>query len=407
MENLFIYENISQCVTMAGVAAKKGRKTVAADLGVIQDAAAVVDAAKNTFVWVGPMSELPSEYDRVVNRSPCEGELWIPELIECHTHLIYAGHRHGDYAQRVAGKSYQEIAAAGGGILSTILPTREMSRAELVEQATQDLERFQKFGVGTIEVKSGYGLTLESEIKILEAARDLAGRGAFTIVPTFMPAHAVPPEFKGRAGDYVEEIIRAWIPEVAKRKLAKFFDVFIETGFFDAEQGRRLCEAAQANGLALKLHSDQFTDIGGTGLAIDLKATSCDHLDFVSKTNISRLGESDTVAVLLPGASLFTGSQYPPARDLIDAGARVALSTDFNPGTSPTRNLPLMTTIACSQMKMTIPEALAGITYNAAAALGLEGHLGSIEPGKQFRVCNLNVSSYEAIPYVFGELGGY
>ncbi len=406
MNHLLLYENISQCLTLSGVAKKDGRKPNAEDLGLIEMAAVAVNTESNRIEWVGRTDSIPETLRSIVNRYDCTGELWMPELVECHTHLVYGGTRHHDFALRSTGKTYREIAAEGGGILSTIIPTREASRTDLMEQASSDIERFQKWGVGTIEIKSGYGLTLESEMKILECVRELSATCSALLVPTFMPAHATPPEFKGRSDEYVDEIIRSWIPTVAREKLARFFDVFIEDGFFSVAQARRLCESALLAGFKLKLHTDQFTDSGGTDLALDLKVTSCDHLDFVSEKNVARLGSSDTVAVLLPGASLFTGTRYPPARALIDAGARVALSTNFNPGTSPTRNLPLMTTIACSQMKMTVPEALAGITYNAAAALDLEDQLGSLEAGKLFRVCHLNMDSYEAIPYVFGELGG-
>ena len=406
MSQLFVYENIFQCVTLSGVSRNKGRHPTNETLGVIENAAVVVNTENNLIEWVGGGSDMPPHFQSVVNRADCTGEIWLPELVECHTHLIYGGARHRDYAKRAEGKTYLEIAEAGGGILSTIIPTREAQPGELYEQALSDLGRFQKLGVGTIEIKSGYGLTLESELKILRVARELGQSGNCTIVSTFMPAHAVPPEFKGKRTDYVEEIIKLWIPEVGRQKLAKYFDVFVESGFFDITDTRRLCESAGAHGFSLKLHTDQFTDIGGTDLGIELGVTSCDHLDQISPKNIVSLGKSDTVAVLLPGASLYMGTPYPPARALIDAGARVALSTDFNPGTSPTRNLPLMTTIACSQMKMTVPEALAAITYNAAVALGLENHLGSIEAGKQFRVCNLAMNSYEAFPYLFGEVGG-
>lgn len=404
IDSLLIYENISQCATLSGVAKKNGRFPVIEDLDVIENASVVVSTEDQRIEWVGEARQLPDIYSSVVNRYPCEGELWIPELVECHTHLIYSGQRYNDYALRASGRTYQEIAAAGGGILSTIIPTRAAPMADLIESAVAHLDRFQKWGVGTIEAKSGYGLTLESELKILETIQALSERTTVMLVPTFMPAHAIPPEYKGRADDYVKDIVDTWIPEVARRKLARFFDVFVEGGFFDARQSRILCEAAKASGLGLKLHTDQFTDIGGTDVALELGAASCDHLDFVSEKNIRALGEKETVAVLLPGASLYMGTRYPPARALIDAGARVAISTDFNPGTCPTRNLPLMTTLACSQMKMTVAEAIAGITYNAAAALGLESKIGSIEKGKAFRVCQLNIDSVEAIPYLFGEL---
>ncbi len=402
--SLVLYENITQVVTMSGVAQKKGRHVKEEDLGIIENASAVVDQETNKLVWIGPAGELSDEHDKIIHRTTCDDSVWLPELVECHTHLVFDGQRHHDFALRAKGMTYQQVAEGGGGILSTIIWTREASFEELVLRAEAELEKFQKYGVGCLEVKSGYGLTLESELKILEVVKELQTRNPVTLVPTFMAAHATPPEFKGRTQDYVDEICRNWLPEIAKKKLAVFCDVFVEEGYFTAAHARQVSEAALSHGMKIKLHCDQFTDQGGTALGIELGAFSIDHLDHVSETNVRKLGESDTVAVLLPGASLFTGTPYPPARKLIDAGARVALSTDFNPGTSPTRNLPLMTTLACTQMQMTVPEAMAAITYNAAAALGLEKELGSLEAGKPFRVCQLKGSSYEVLPYCFGEM---
>jgi imidazolonepropionase len=399
-----IYENIDQCLTFEGAAKKEGRHPEEKDLGLIENASVVVNNEENKIIWVGPHGEIPKEYQKVFNRVPCNGSLWIPELIECHTHLVHAGERHHDYALRSCGKTYQEIAQAGGGILTTLKHTREASLQTLVETASLDLDRFQKYGVGTVEIKSGYGLSLESEIKILKAIRILKDNSSVGIVSTFMPAHATPPEFKGRTDAYVDLICSEWIPEIAKEELAEYFDAFVEEGFFSVAQAEKMCRKAIELGLKIKLHADQFTSLGGTDLGIELNATSIDHLEKVSETNIKKLGDAKTVAVLCPGASLFTGYDYPPARKLVDAGARVALSTDFNPGTCPSRNLPLMTTLACSQMKLTVPEALVAVTINAAAALGLEERLGTIEAGKDFRICSLKASSYEALPYCFGEL---
>jgi len=404
LDDLVLYDNIQQLVTMKGVAAKRGRHPTEEDLGVIENAAMVVESSNEKILWAGPSADLPSPYQDIVNVFSGEDEVWIPELVDCHTHLVHAGSRHHDYAMRAKGKTYQDIAKEGGGILFTLAHTREASENELMENGNAEIERFQKYGVGVIEVKSGYGLTLDSELRLLGCVRELQRLNTAVLVPTFMPAHATPPEFRGRTDEYVDVICREWIPEVAKSKLAVFFDAFVEEGFFSVAQARKMGEAAASHGFKLKFHCDQFNDIGATPLAVDLKATSADHLDFISPASIEKLAGSETVAVLLPGSSLFMGAPYPPARKLIDAGARVALSTDYNPGTSPTRNLPLMTTLACSQMKMTVPEALAAITYNAAAALSLEDKVGSLQEGKLFRACQLKSQSYEALPYSFGEL---
>ncbi len=403
MKHFVLYDHISQVVTMSGVAKNRGRHPDEASLGVLEDAAMVVDSEDQIIQWVGQSKDLPKEYQNLPNAFSAEGEVWIPELVECHTHLIYAGSRHHDYALRCKGKTYLEIGKEGGGILSTLAHTREASLEELVEKGQSELERFQKFGVGVVEIKSGYGLTLESETKILEAVEILRRLLTVKLISTFMPAHAVPKEFSD-ASAYVETICQEWIPEISSKKLATFFDVFIEDGYFSVEHASKLCQVATKYGFKLKLHCDQFTDLGGVALGVELGATSIDHLDHISGSSIQKLASSETVAVLLPGASLFTGTPYPPARKLIDAGARVALSTDYNPGTSPSRNLPLMATIACSQMKMTVPEVLAAITYNSAAALGLEAEYGSFEVGKKFNACQLQAESYEVLPYSFGEL---
>lgn len=403
-DTLLLYENITELLTLAGVAKKNGRRPTQEDLGVIRNAGLVVDTETKEIVWVGEMPALPQEYASIVNVYSGEGEIWLPELVECHTHLVFAGERYHDFALRSCGKTYQQIAAEGGGILTTLAHTREASFEELLESAKAEIERFSTYGVGTIEIKSGYGLSLESELKILHVIQALQHESSVQLIPTFMPAHAVPPEFKGKADSYVDEITKEWIPEISRKGLATYFDAFIEEGFFSLEQTRKMCEKAKEHGFKIKLHSDQFTSLGGTSLAVALEAESVDHLESVSEKDSENLAKSNTVAVLCPGASLFTGTRYAPARKLIDQGARVALSTDYNPGTCPSRNLPLMTTLACAQMKMTVPEAIASITYNAAAALGLSDKIGSLEPGKLFRACQLKSTSYEVLPYCFGEL---
>ncbi len=403
-DNLIIYENIQQLLTMEGVVKKQGRHVQAEDLGVIENASVVADADTSLIVWVGKTNELPKEFESVINRFSSVGEVWLPELVECHTHLIYAGSRHHDYGLRCQGKSYLQVAAEGGGILSTLKHTRAASSRELEESAIHDVDLFQKFGVGTIEIKSGYGLSLESEIKILECIKNLSEKTNVHLISTFLPAHATPPEFKGRTDEYVDVICREWIPEIAKRNLALFFDAFIEEGYFSVPQTKKLCETALAAGLKLKLHADQFNALGGTELGVDLGAVSIDHLDNASDSAVKKLANSNTVAVLCPGASLFTGTPYPPARKILDQGGVVAISTDYNPGTCPSRNLPLMTTLACSQMKMAVPEAIAAVTYNAARALSLENEVGALLAGRPFRACQLKADSYELLPYSFGEL---
>lgn len=396
-----VYHNIRQCLTLQGARANQGRHPDTKSLGVIDDAAVVVD--HENVVWVGPAAQLPAAYAQAP-REDARGRIWMPALVECHTHLVYGGDRHHDFALRCEGKTYQQIAQGGGGILSTVKATRSTPAAELTARGLRHIERFTALGVGCLEIKSGYGLTLESEIKMLETIQALRAQTPAALVATFLPAHAIPPEYQGRADAFVDAIVSEWIPEIARRKLARFFDVFVEDGYFTVAQARRMAEAAQTHGLRVKLHVDQFTDQSGAALAAQIAATSCDHLDHVSEAGIAQLGKSSTVAVLAPSASLFMNTPFPPARALIDAGAIVALTTDFNPGTCPSHNLPLAMTVACTQMKMTIAEAIVGATYNAAQALGEETRFGTIEAGRPLHVWKVDAPHFEAIPYAFGEI---
>ncbi len=395
-----VFDHIRQCLTLTGAAQKRGRHCTETDLGIIDDAAVVV--TDGTIIWVGPEKNLPSKFAGLP-RTSANQAVWLPALVECHTHLVFAGNRHLDYAARCGGRTYQEIAAQGGGILSTVHATRKAPLSELLARAQKELLFFASRGVGCLEIKSGYGLTLESEIKMLECIQQLQALTPIQLVPTFLPAHAVPIEFKGRADRYVETICQEWIPEITRRNLAHFFDAFVEDGYFTPAQTRRMAEVATRHGLRIKLHVDQFTNQNGTALGVELGATSCDHLDVVSKEGIQKIATSQTVAVLAPGASLFTGTPYPPARALIDAGAQVAITTDFNPGTCPSHNLPLMMTLACSQMKMTLPEAIVACTYNAAVAIGQQSQFGTIEVGRPFHVWQTPVQHFAEIAYRFGD----
>jgi imidazolonepropionase len=398
-----VYEHIKQLLTLQGAKHKQGRHTEEADLSIIEDAAVVVDAG--SIAWLGKRSELPSQFSHAP-RVRATGSVWIPALVECHTHLVFAGDRALDFSKRCGGMTYQQIASSGGGILSTVKHTREASSKQLLERAKRSLHAFAERGVACVEIKSGYGLSLESELKILETIQRLQKESPLELIPTFLPAHAIPPEFKGRTHDYVSEICKTWIPEVSRRGLAVFFDVFLEDGYFNARETRTLCEKALEHGLKIKLHADQFTDQKGAELAVALHAQSCDHLENVSPEGIRALAKSNTVAVLAPGASLFTGTAYPPARALIDAGAQVALTTDFNPGTCPSHSLPLMMTLACTQMQLTLAEALVAATFNAAAALGKTDGYGTIEVGKPVRVWQVEAQTYQEIAYAFGETRG-
>lgn len=400
-----IYAHIPKVYTLSGVAKKQGRHPTETDLDCVEDATVVVEPSSQTIEWIGKAASLPKKYQGF-SAQKIDSEVWLPGLVECHTHLVYGGCRHHDYALRSQGLSYQQIASQGGGILSTVLETRKATYESLVVHGLREVRRFVERGVSAIEIKSGYGLSLESEIKILSVIGDLQKKSGTRIVSTFLPAHAVPPEFRNKTDAYVDLICEEWLPEVAQRKLSTFFDLFLEEGYFNLPQARKLLRKAKDCGYHLKLHTDQFNDLKGVELGLELGAVSLDHLDCLSGENALRIGKSNAVAVLCPGASLFTKTPYAPARALIDAGAIVALSTDYNPGTCPSTNLPLMTTLACSAMQMTIPEALSAVTYNAARALSLQDDYGSLEAGKKFAVLRLQSNSYESLPYSFGEVSG-
>ena len=278
----------------------------------------------------------------------CTGRVVLPAFVDSHTHLLFAGSREDEWEQRLQGRTYQQIAAAGGGILSTVRRVRQASKEELKDLARPRLRRLLQFGVGTVEVKSGYGLSPTDELKCLEAIADLNAEGPLELVPTFLGAHAVPPEFRDDRDGYVRLLCDEMLPEVAQRGLAEFCDVFCETGVFSAAESERILTRARSLGLRLKLHADELAPLGGAELAARLGAASADHLLCVTDAGIEALAASDVVATLLPGTAFFLGVDFAPARRLIDRGATVALATDCNPGTCPTENLPLVGAMACT-----------------------------------------------------------
>jgi imidazolonepropionase len=349
------------------------------DIHVIPQAALVWDGKE--ILWVGVERELPAPYQRG-ERVDAGGRLVIPGLIDCHTHLAFAGWRADEFAQRIQGRTYLEIARAGGGIASTVRQTRAASEEELVERATGFLEKMLALGVTTVECKSGYGLNEETELKLLRVYRRLAREQPVRLVPTFLGAHGVPPEFQDNREGYVELLVGRLIPRIAGDKLANFCDVFVEESAFSVEEARRILRAGQEAGLGAKLHADQLTDGAAAELAGEVGAVSADHLEHISERGIAALREVGVVAVSLPLAALYLGQQPTPARRLIDSGVAVAVATDFNPGTAPSYHLPLALTLACTLQRMTPAEALKGATIYAARAVSLERSLGSLEPGK-------------------------
>ena len=368
------------------------------DAGLINDAALVIQDSQ--VGWAGPANELPAMAPEV-RRFDCQGQLVIPGLVDCHTHLCFGGWRGEEFALRIGGASYQEIAAAGGGIRSTVAATRESGKDELTGKAHFALQEMLALGVTTIECKSGYGLELETELKQLEIYRDLDASQAISLVTTFLGAHIIPPEFQHRREQYVDLICDQMLPEVVARELASFCDVFVEENAFSISEARKILGKAKSLGLGLKVHADQLSSGGGAELAAGLGAASAEHLEYISDSGIAAMADSGTVAVSLPIASLYLGEHYLPARKLIEAGVAVAVATDFNPGSSPSFHLPLAMTLACIKQRMTPAESLCGATVIAARAIGLEGKNGSLVKGSHADLAVINASDLNQWLYHF------
>ena len=349
------------------------------DAGLLSDAAMVWSEGR--IVWTGRAEDLdaPGEHEEY----DAGGRLVVPGLVDCHTHLAFGGWRADEFERRSRGVSYVEIGRSGGGIISTVRSTRETSSEDLLQKVTRHAAEMAALGVTTIECKSGYGLTLEDELRILEVYRTLSERGPQRIVPTFLGAHTVPAEFNGRGDEYVNLVCGEMIPKVAQARLAEFCDVFVEKTAFSVDAGRRVLEAGLTFGLRPKLHADQITSGGGAELAADVGAVSADHLECVSDAGVRALAQAAVVAVSLPIASLYLGLRPLDGRRLIEAGVRVAVATDFNPGSAPSYHLPLALTLACTMNHLTPAEALIGGTLNAARAVGMSEEVGSLEPGKR------------------------
>lgn len=348
------------------------------DAGLIRDAALVVGDGRVD--WCGPAAKLPDAFHGI-DRHDCDGALVIPGLVDCHTHLCFGGWRGDEFEMRLRGMDYREIAAAGGGIIGTVEATRAATKAQLLEKARNALDGMLALGVTTVECKSGYGLDVETELKQLEIYRELGREHVVTLVPTFLGAHIVPPEYATDRDGYVELLCDSLLPKVARRGLAGFCDVFVEAGAFTAEEARRILSTARDLGLGLKVHADQLSDGGGAQLAAELGAISAEHLEYVSAGGITALAAAGTVAVSLPLASLYLGEPCLPARELLRAGVPVAVATDFNPGSAPSFHLPLAMSLACLNQAMTPQETLMGATTIAARAVAIRDRAGSLTPG--------------------------
>jgi len=395
--NLFI-KNIGQLVTVSanGKSFKAGKDM--RELNVIDNAAIEIEGG--IIRRIGPSDSLEARSE--IDVLDAAHRVALPGFVDSHTHTVFAGSRENEFALRAEGKSYQEIAKAGGGILSTMNETRAATKKELLRSAERRLNEMMRYGTTTVEIKTGYGLSVDGEMKMLDVLHDLRRDHYMTVVPTFLGAHAFPPEFKEDRNGYVELILNRMLPYVGEKQLAVFCDVFCDEGFFDLHQAEQILLEAKRYGLIPKLHSDQLSAMGGTELGVQLNAVSLDHLEHVTENGIDALKKSSAIATVLPGPSFFLGAKYAPARSIIDAGIPLAIATDFNPGSSMSSSMPLMMTIACTQMHVTPEEAISASTLNGAAALGLSHEIGSIEIGKEADIVLYDVPNYRHIPYHYG-----
>jgi imidazolonepropionase len=368
--------------------------------GLLEDHAVGIDNGRIGFV--GPESEVPSSWNDAA-REDLGGRLVTPALIDCHTHIVFGGNRAREFEMRLEGASYEEIARAGGGIVSTMSATREASEVALVEAALPRLDAMIAEGVATIEIKSGYGLSIEHELKMLRAARRLGEMRPVRVVTSWLAAHALPPEFKGRADDYISEVVLPGMTQAKADGLADAVDGFCEGIAFSPEQIERLFEHARKLGLPVKLHAEQLSNLGGAALAARHGAMSADHLEYLDADGVDAMAEHGTVAVLLPGAFYtLRETQAPPVQLLRDAGVPIAIATDCNPGSSPLASLLLTMNMACTLFRMTPEEALAGVTRNAARALGIGLQAGTIEQGKAAELAVWNVTEPAELAYRIG-----
>jgi imidazolonepropionase len=405
-ENLTPYlllANVGQLLTLRGANAAR-RGAALKEIGVIEDAAVLCAGGK--IIVAGRQGAVLRDPWLKANRKKvqeldCHARVVLPGLIDCHTHPVFAEPRLVDFEKRIAGAGYEEIAEAGGGIRSSVAAVRRASRDDLSKKVLMALNAMLEQGTSVVEAKSGYGLTMEDEIKSLQAIGDAARLWPGEVAPTLLAAHVVPPEYAKKPDAYVRMICEKMIPLVAKKKLARYVDVFCERGAFTQQQSERVLASSRKHGLGTRAHVCQFT-AANLGPLLRHQPASLDHMDCVQPQDVSLLARGDTVAVLLPGANYFLGhKEFPDARRLIDAGVPIALATDYNPGTSPTPSMPFIISLASTHMKMTPAEAIAASTINAACALRLQDRKGSLEPGKDADMAVFDVKDYREIAYWF------
>ena len=398
--------NISQLVTLRS-SGKPGprRGSELKELGIIENAAVLCVGGK--IVSVGTTKDAVRDlwtrkHRKKILEIDCTGKVVLPGFVDSHTHPVFMKPRLVDFERRIEGASYEQIAAAGGGIRSSLEAVRSATKAALTDKVSSVLREMAAHGTTTVEAKSGYGLTVDSELKSLEAIRAASGRWSGTVVPTLLGAHVVPKEFQGCSQKYIEIVCKEMVPETARRKLAQFVDVFCENGAFTVEESEQIFTAAKANGLHVRAHVGQLSETRLRGL-LQFGPASLDHMDHINDADISQLSGTDTVVTLVPGANYFLGLKaYAEARRLIDAGVPIALATDYNPGTSPTISMPMAMSLACTHMRMSPAETVAAATINGAWALRLGHRKGSLEPGKDADLAVFAVADYREIPYWFG-----
>jgi imidazolonepropionase len=371
------------------------------ELGIVKDGGMLVQDGR--VVSTGPSSEIEKELPAGAHVVDATGKVVLPGFVDAHAHPIFAGDRVDEFEMRTEGATYEQIAERGGGIRSTVRKTRAASEDELLTQALKHAGWFLRGGTTTVEAKSGYGLTVEDELKILRVIRRLNAETPLEFVPTFLGAHAIPDEFRSAPEQYVALVIHKMLPRVAEEQLAESCDVFCERGYFDITESEKILSAAQEYGLRLRMHVDQLTNSGGAFLAARLHAATADHLEQVNAAEIAALAEAAVQPVLLPGSVYSLGkTRYPPAREMIEAGLAVVLATDFNPGSSPTPSMPMVLSLAATQMKMTSAEGLTAATINAAYSLNRGDRIGSLEPGKLANFAFYDCADYREIAYYFG-----
>ena len=403
MSDTYLITGASQLLTLRRNAPRRGSSL--SDLGIVRDGALLI--RDDRIIAVGTRKKVEAHKDAAqAEKIDVGGRVVLPGFVDSHTHLVHAASRAEEYELKIQGASYEEIARKGGGILNSVKKVRASTYDALKHRALAFLEEFASYGTTTVEAKSGYGLDVTSELRILALQRELNREQPLEIVSTFLGAHVLPAEFRSSpdgAQRYIDILLNKLLPEIVIQDFAQFCDVFCDRGAFTREQSKQILSRALSHGLSPRLHAEQLSRTGATQLAVELGAASCDHLEQINSADIRALSKSNTVATLLPGCDFHLGlKQYAPARKLIDAGAIVALATDFNPGTSPTVSMPMILSLACNQLRMTPAEAITSVTLNAAYALRRDKSIGSLEPDKQADLAVFEVEDYREIPYYFG-----